>query len=96
MVTAIGEHIDGNKIFEPAFVDVILDEMLGSESDWQNWKEKDIPERIKAKELTRRYVLAWYRDTGKEEEETVNQVQDNAFLFYLGALAALTGEVSLV
>jgi hypothetical protein len=87
--------IDVNAKFELKLLDACLDSMVGNESIWRRDLEAHIPERIKARELLRQYVLLLWEKRGRDQNLTCGDIIENSTAYFDGAMGALVGEVQV-
>ncbi len=85
--------IDPNAKFELRLLDTCLDSVIGNESIWTKDKEPHIAQKIKARELTRKYVLLLWEKRGQDRNLTCGDIIDNIASYFDGAMSVLAGEV---
>ena len=84
--------IDNNTRFELKLLDTCLESVIGNERIWRNDKEAHIVEKIKARELTRKYILLLWEKRGRDKNMTCGDIIDNIAAYFDGAMSALVGE----
>jgi hypothetical protein len=96
MVTIIQVQYNTDMVFNPVFLDTMLDECIGSSNDWT---KDEIPARTKARAAKKEYTLQWLEEIGKDlkdEYRTVENIKVECVdPLFCGAMSILTAKVKV-